>query len=443
MRQVRHFIDSEYIESASGAVFDKVAPATGAVVARVHEAGRDEVDRAVSSARRALKGEWGRLGLEQRCERLYRVADGITARFDEFLAAECEDTGKPYSLARHIDIPRGAANFKIFADTVRNVASKSFEMATPDGAGALNYAVHVPKGVIAVVCPWNLPLLLMTWKVGPALACGNTVVVKPSEETPSTAALLGEVMNEAGIPPGVYNVVHGFGPDSAGAFLTEHPGVDAITFTGETGTGEAIMRAASTGVRDVSFELGGKNPGIVFADCDLDKAVEGTLRSVFANCGQVCLGTERLFVERPLFDEFLERMRAGAGALKMGRPEDETTNLGPLVSETHRSKVRSYYELAASEGAQVVIGGGVPDMPEELSGGSWIEPTIWTGLGDNARLVTEEIFGPCCHIAPSTTKRRSLRGPTTRSTGWPPRSGPRTSRGLIVSRAACRPVSPG
>ncbi len=400
MRQVRHFIDSEYIESASGAVFDKVAPATGAVVARVHEAGRDEVDRAVSSARRALKGEWGRLGLEQRCERLYRVADGITARFDEFLAAECEDTGKPYSLARHIDIPRGAANFKIFADTVRNVASKSFEMATPDGAGALNYAVHVPKGVIAVVCPWNLPLLLMTWKVGPALACGNTVVVKPSEETPSTAALLGEVMNEAGIPPGVYNVVHGFGPDSAGAFLTEHPGVDAITFTGETGTGEAIMRAASTGVRDVSFELGGKNPGIVFADCDLDKAVEGTLRSVFANCGQVCLGTERLFVERPLFDEFLERMRAGAGALKMGRPEDETTNLGPLVSETHRSKVRSYYELAASEGAQVVIGGGVPDMPEELSGGSWIEPTIWTGLGDNARLVTEEIFGPCCHIAP-------------------------------------------
>ncbi len=400
MRQVRHFIDSEYIESASGATFDKVAPATGAVVARVHEAGRDEVDRAVSSARRALKGEWGRLSLEQRCERLYRVADGITARFDEFLAAECEDTGKPYSLARHIDIPRGAANFKIFADTVRNVASKSFEMATPDGAGALNYAVHVPKGVIAVVCPWNLPLLLMTWKVGPALACGNTVVVKPSEETPSTAALLGEVMNEAGIPPGVYNVVHGFGPDSAGAFLTEHPGVDAITFTGETGTGEAIMRAASTGVRDVSFELGGKNPGIVFADCDLDKAVEGTLRSVFANCGQVCLGTERVFVERPLFDEFLERMRAGAGALKMGRPEDETTNLGPLVSETHRSKVRSYYELAASEGAQVVIGGGVPDMPEELSGGSWIEPTIWTGLGDDARLVTEEIFGPCCHIAP-------------------------------------------
>jgi aminomuconate-semialdehyde/2-hydroxymuconate-6-semialdehyde dehydrogenase len=400
MRQVRHFIDAEYVDSASGTTFDKVAPATGAVVAHVHEAGRDEVDRAVRSARRALGGEWGQLSLEQRCECLYRVAHGINARFDEFLAAECEDTGKPYSLARHIDIPRGAANFKIFADTVRTVASKSFEMATPDGAGALNYAVHVPKGVIAVVCPWNLPLLLMTWKVGPALACGNTVVVKPSEETPSTATLLGEVMNEAGVPPGVYNVVHGFGPDSAGAFLTEHPDVDAITFTGETGTGEAIMRAASTGVRDVSFELGGKNPGIVFADCDLDKAIEGTLRSVFANCGQVCLGTERVLVQRALFEEFVERLRAGAVDLKMGRPEDETTNLGPLVSETHRNKVRSYYELAVSEGATVVAGGGVPDMSDELSGGSWIEPTIWTGLPDDARVVTEEIFGPCCHVAP-------------------------------------------
>ena len=400
MKQFQHFINGAYCDSVSGRTFDKVAPATGAVVARVHEAGRDEVDRAVSSARRALKGEWGRLGLEQRCERLYRVADGITARFDEFLAAECEDTGKPYSLARHIDIPRGAANFKIFADTVRNVASKSFEMATPDGAGALNYAVHVPKGVIAVVCPWNLPLLLMTWKVGPALACGNTVVVKPSEETPSTARCLGEVMNEAGIPAGVYNVVHGFGPDSAGAFLTEHPGVDAITFTGETGTGEAIMRAAATGVRDVSFELGGKNPGIVFADCDLDKAVEGTLRSVFANCGQVCLGTERLYRATA----HVRRVR-GADASRCRRPEDGPpggSDDQPRPAGQRDPPEQGAVLLRAGRvgGSPVVIGGGVPDMPEELSGGSWIEPTIWTGLGDDARVVTEEIFGPCCHIAP-------------------------------------------
>ena len=400
MKQIRQFIGSAYADSGSGKTFDQVAPATGQVVGQVHEASREDVDRAVQAARDALSGPWGRFSLEDRCQLLYRVADGINARFDEFLAAESEDTGKPYSLARHIDIPRGAANFKVFADTVRNVANKSFEMATPDGAGALNYSIHVPKGVIAVVCPWNLPLLLMTWKVGPALACGNTVVVKPSEETPATAALLGEVMNEAGVPAGVYNVVHGFGPDSAGAFLTEHPGVDAITFTGETGTGEAIMRAAASGVRDVSFELGGKNPGIVFSDCDLDKAVEGTLRSVFANCGQVCLGTERVFVQRPLFDEFVERLKAGAEALKMGHPTDEATQLGPLVSEIHRSKVRSYYDLAAEEGATVVTGGGVPDMPGELAGGSWVQPTIWTGLDDNARVVREEIFGPCCHVAP-------------------------------------------
>ena len=400
MRDVLHFIDGAYHGSVSGRFFEKVSPATGRLVARVHEAGQAEVDRAVRAARAALTGEWSRVTVEERCQLLYKVADGINARFDEFLAAECEDTGKPYALARHIDIPRGAANFRVFADTVRNVANKSFEMATPDGAGALNYSIHVPKGVIGVICPWNLPLLLMTWKVGPALACGNTVVVKPSEETPSTAALLGEVMNEAGIPHGVYNVVHGFGPDSAGALVAGHPGVDAITFTGETRTGEAIMRAAATGLRDVSFELGGKNAGIVFADANLDKAIEGTLRSVFANCGQVCLGTERLFVQRKIFDEFVARLAAGAAALRMGRPDDEATNLGPLVSETHRKKVLGYYDLAVKEGATVVAGGGIPDMPDDLAAGSWVEPTIWTGLGDGARVVREEIFGPCCHVAP-------------------------------------------
>jgi aminomuconate-semialdehyde/2-hydroxymuconate-6-semialdehyde dehydrogenase len=400
MRDILHFIDGTFQESASGRAFEKASPVTGRVFANVQEAGRADVEGAVQAARAALKGEWGRLTVEQRCELLYRLADGISARFDDFLAAECEDTGKPYSLARHIDIPRGAANFKIFADAVRQVPNKSFETATPDGAGALNYCVRMPKGVVGVVCPWNLPLLLMTWKVAPALACGNTVVVKPSEETPSTAALLGEVMNEVGVPPGVYNVVHGFGPDSAGAFLTGHPGVDAITFTGETGTGEAIMRAAANGVRDVSFELGGKNAGIVFGDADLDKAVEGTLRSAFANCGQVCLGTERLFVQRRVFDQFVARLAAGAAALRMGRPDDETTNLGPLVSQTHRKKVVAYYALAVEEGATVVTGGGIPEMPNDLAAGAWVQPTVWIGLGDDARVVREEIFGPCCHIAP-------------------------------------------
>jgi aminomuconate-semialdehyde/2-hydroxymuconate-6-semialdehyde dehydrogenase len=400
MKQFQHFIDGDYRESASGRTFDNIAPATGQLIGAVHEAGQEEIDAAVAAARDALHGEWGGLSLERRCDLLYSVADGINNRFNEFLEAECADTGKPFSQARDIDIPRGAANFRIFADTMRNSASRSFQTTTPDGAGAINYAIHVPKGVIAVVCPWNLPLLLMTWKVGPALACGNTVVVKPSEETPATATLLGEVMNEAGIPSGVYNVVHGFGPNSAGAFLTAHEGVDAITFTGETGTGEAIMRAAARGVRDVSFELGGKNPGIVFADCDMDKAVEGSMRSVFANCGQVCLGTERMYVERPIFNEFVARLKCGAEALRLGWPQDPDTNMGPLVSETHRQKVLSYYQLAVDEGATVVTGGGVPDMPEELSGGSWVQPTIWTGLGEDSRVLREEIFGPCCHVQP-------------------------------------------
>jgi aminomuconate-semialdehyde/2-hydroxymuconate-6-semialdehyde dehydrogenase len=328
------------------------------------------------------------------------VAARINERFEEFLAAECLDTGKPRSMASHIDIPRGAANFTAFSETLVNHPTECFKLDTPDGGGSLNYGHRTPKGVVAVISPWNLPLLLMTFKVGPALACGNTVVVKPSEETPATATLLGEVMNECGVPPGVYNVVHGFGPNSAGEFLTTHPLIDAITFTGETRTGEEIMRAASVGLRNISMECGGKNPALVFADCDLDKAIEGTMRSAFVNCGQVCLGTERVYVERPIFDEFVARLKAGVETLKLGRPEDEEANFGPLISLEHRDKVLSYYKLAEEEGATVIIGGGVPDMGSKLNAGAWVEPTIWTGLDDNARVVREEIFGPCCHIRP-------------------------------------------
>ena len=396
----RHFIDGAFTAGSTNRSFENFTPVDGASLGLVPEAGEAEVDAAVGAAKAALSDLWGAMAVAERAELLHKVADGITARFDEFLAAEISDTGKPKSLAAHIDIPRGAANFKVFADLVKNVGSEHFSMPTPDGTGAVNYALRVPKGVIAVISPWNLPLLLMTWKVGPALACGNCVVVKPSEEAPLTATLLGEVMNEAGVPKGVYNVVHGFGPDSAGELLTCHPDVDAITFTGETATGEAIMAAAARGVRDVSFELGGKNPALVFADCDMDKVIEGTLRSVFANCGQVCLSTERLYVERPVFDEFTARLKAGAEALTPGVPEDPDTKLGPLISAEHRAKVMSYYARAKEEGAEIVTGGGVPDMPEALSGGCWIEPTIWTGLSDDAAVNREEIFGPCCHIRP-------------------------------------------
>jgi aminomuconate-semialdehyde/2-hydroxymuconate-6-semialdehyde dehydrogenase len=408
-RDAAHFIDGQFTQGSTGKSWENRSPLDNSLIGRVPEGGNAEIDAAVRAAHAALDGPWGRMTVTQRTDLLAAVADEINNRFDEFLAAECLDTGKPYGLASHIDIPRGAANFKMFADTVKNVSTETFILDTPDGKSAVNYGLRRPKGVIAVISPWNLPLLLMTWKVGPALACGNTVVVKPSEETPLTATLLGEVMNKVGIPKGVYNVVHGFGPESAGEYLTQHPLVNGVTFTGETRTGEAIMRQAALGVRQVSFELGGKNPAIVFADCDLDKAIEGTLRSAFVNCGQVCLGTERIYVERPIFDAFVARLKAGAEALKPGRPEDSATNLGPLVSQEHRDKVLSYYKLALEEGATLVTGGGVPEMPGELSQGAWIQPTIWTGLKDDARVVNEEVFGPCCHIRPFDTEEEAVR----------------------------------
>lgn len=397
--RLSHFIDGRFVPAGRSS-FENRHPATGELINLVPEADSAAIDDAVKAARRALKGPWGKMSEQQRSAILRKVADGIMARFDDFLAAEVLDTGKPKSLASHIDIPRGAANFNVFADQVLTLSTETFRMATPDGAGALNYAIRGPRGVIAVVCPWNLPLLLMTWKVAPALACGNAVVVKPSEETPTTATLLGEIMNEAGVPPGVYNVVHGFGEDSAGEYLTSHPLVDGITFTGETRTGEAIMRAASKGVRPVSLELGGKNASLVFADCDMDKAIEGVTRAVFANCGQVCLGTERVYVERPIFAEFTQRLKQAAEKLKPGNPFEASTTLGPLISQAHRDKVLSYYAKAKAEGAEIVTGGGIPELAAPYSAGSFVEPTIWTGLAEDSAVMREEIFGPCCNIVP-------------------------------------------
>ena len=385
-----NFIGGEFIHASSGKTYENRSPVDGSLVSMVSEAGSAEVDAAVAAARAALKGPWGKMPLAERTKVLYAVAAEIKRRFNEFLEAEVADTGKPVSLASHIDIPRGAANFEIFADVVKNVPGEFFEMPTPDGTGAINYSLRVPKGVVGVICPWNLPLLLMTWKVGPALACGNTVVVKPSEETPSTATLLGEVMNAVGVPSGVYNVIHGFGPGSAGELLTQHPGVDAITFTGETRTGEAIMRAAASGVRAVSFELGGKNAGVVFADCDFDAAIDGIGRAAFANCGQVCLGTERVYVERPIFEKFAQGLKGYAEKLRRGRPHEKTTNMGPLISKEHQRKVLAYYEQAKAEGGQVLTGGGIPDMPGDLANGAWIEPTIWTGLPENSPVMRRD-----------------------------------------------------
>jgi len=396
--QVLNFIDGEY--RPSNRTFENRSPVTGKLVSQVHEASAADVDAAVKAARAALKGPWGKMSPNDRGEILRAVAAGITKRFEDFLEAEIADTGKPHSVASHLDIPRGGANFSIFVEIAKNAATESFQTQLPGGRTAINYAIRAPRGVVAVVCPWNLPFLLMTWKVAPALACGNAVVVKPSEETPTTAALLGEVMNAAGVPKGVYNVVHGFGPGSAGELLTRHPGVDAITFTGETATGAAIMKAAADGIRPVSFELGGKNPALVFADCDFERAVNETARSVFDNAGQICLQTERVYVEAPIFERFVEALKEKAEALRPGEPHAKTTTIGPVISLGHREKILSFYRKAAAEGARVVTGGGAFEMEGELEGGAWVRPTIWTGLPESSEVVREEIFGPCCHIAP-------------------------------------------
>jgi aminomuconate-semialdehyde/2-hydroxymuconate-6-semialdehyde dehydrogenase len=388
--------------------FEDVNPADGTVIARVLEAGQAIVDAAISAARRALRGEWARAGVRQRAALLYKIADGIEARFDQFVQAESADTGKPIALASRLDVPRAAANFRVFADLIKTAPLEAFETETPDGKLALNYAVRKPVGVVGVITPWNLPLLLLTWKVAPALACGNAVVVKPSEETPASATLLAEVMRDAGVPNGVFNLVHGFGEGSTGEYLASHSDINAVTFTGESRTGTAIMKACASGVKPVSFELGGKNPAIVFADCERDETIQQMSDAVFLNTGQVCLCAERVYVERPIFDWFVSAMKQKAESLQIGWPADPATDLGPLISAAHREKVLSYFHKARDLGANIVTGGGVPAFGDARDNGYYVQPTIWTGLPESSCCVKEEIFGPVCHIAPFDSEEEAI-----------------------------------
>ncbi|WP_101760041.1 2-hydroxymuconic semialdehyde dehydrogenase [Oceanicoccus sp. KOV_DT_Chl] len=403
---LRNYVNGQFVES--GKCFDNINPVDGSLINQVSEASREMVDQAVMAAQAALAGEWAALSDNQRSALMHKVADGIEARFDEFVAAEMADTGKSLWQASNIDIPRGAANFRVFADLAKTRSSECFHTETADGQQALNYAVNKPLGVVAVIAPWNLPMLLLTWKLAPAMAVGNAVIAKPSEDTPATATLLAEVMHDAGVPAGAFNLVHGFGPDSAGEFLSQHKDIDAVTFTGESKTGSAIMKAAADNVKALSFELGGKNAAIIFDDADFDAAVEGTAKSVFTNGGQVCLCTERVYVQRPVFEKFVQALKQKAQALNIGWPQDPDTDMGPLISRAHQQKVLSYYQLAKDEGAKVVTGGGIPQFGDERDNGAFVEPTIFTGLAETARSVKEEVFGPVCHIAPFDTEEQAI-----------------------------------
>ena len=395
MRELLNFIDGSFCEPASSRHFDNVDPAVGRPYSTVPQSDERDVARAVDSASRAFAA-WSTTPATERSRLLLAIADRIEADLEAFAHAECVDTGKPLSLVRSVDIPRAVANLRFFATAILHFSSESH--ATDHQA--INYTLRRPRGVAGLISPWNLPLYLLTWKIAPALASGNTVVAKPSELTPMTAGLLAGLAAECGLPRGVLNIVHGRG-DQAGAALTRHPGVGTISFTGGTRTGAQIARVTGPQFKKVALELGGKNPNIVFADADMDEAIPTSLRSSFANQGQICLCGSRIFVERSCYDEFVERFVESTRRLLVGDPLEESTDQGALVSAAHREKVASYIALAAEEGGRLLCGGGPPDtLPPRCKDGFFIVPTVITDLPVDCRVNREEIFGPLVTVTP-------------------------------------------
>ncbi|HKO56167.1 MAG TPA: aldehyde dehydrogenase [Thermoanaerobaculia bacterium] len=389
MQRLANFIGGRFVPPASGSYLDDVAPACGSVIAEIPDSDERDVNAAVDAARAAFPA-WSRTPVEQRSRLLLKLADLIEQNLEELAQLESRDNGKAITLARRLDIPRAVLNFRFFATAVLHQASE----AHVTDAAALNYTLRQPLGVAGLISPWNLPLYLLSWKIAPAVASGNTCVAKPSELTPLTANRLAELSLEAGIPPGVINIVHGLG-GKAGAALTKHPDVPLISFTGGTVTGAAVAASAAPLFKKLSLELGGKNPNLIFADADLDEAVATSIRSSFWNQGEICLCGSRIFVERPAYDAFLERFTAATRRLRIGDPADETTDIGALISAAHLQKVLGYIELAQQEGGTIVTGGRRVDRP-----GFFVEPTIITGLGCDCRVLQEEIFGPVVTITP-------------------------------------------
>ena len=392
-----HVIDGREVESLDGATMSTVDPYTREPWAQAALGSAADADRAVAAARAAFdSGPWPRMGLAQRQQLIHRLADLMEQHVSELAMADTRDMGKPIDDATGNDVPRSALNFRFFADHARMATAD----VLPSDTGHHVYTRYEPAGVVAAIAPWNFPLMLETWKVAPALAWGNTVVLKPAEDTPGSATVLGRLAIEAGIPPGVLNVVHGYGPDSAGQALTEHPGVDRITFTGDSGTGRIIGAAAARQLTPVSLELGGKGANLVYADADLDNAVSWSVRAIFHNAGQVCLAGSRLYIERPVYEEFLARFAAAAEAMRSGDPKQPGTQLGPLASAEHYAKVTGYIAAAHADGAKLLTGG-----PGD---GLFVRPTIITGAAQDSAVCREEIFGPVVVVQPFDTEQDSV-----------------------------------
>jgi len=384
-----HVIDGQEVESLDGRRMDTVDPYLREPWAQAAVGGTEDADRAVAAARRAFDtGPWPRLGYAERQRLLHALADLMEQHAAELGMADTRDMGKPIDDARGNDVPRSAWNFRFFADHARLAPAD----ALPADTGHHIYTRFEPAGVVAAIAPWNFPLMLETWKVAPALAWGNTVILKPAEDTPASATLLARLALEAGLPPGVLNVLHGYGPQSAGQALTEHPGVDRITFTGESGTGRIIAGAAAANLTPVSLELGGKGANVVFADADLDNAVSWSIRAIFSNAGQVCLAGSRLFVQRPVYEEFLARFVAVAESLRLGDPKASGTQLGPLASAEHHAKVTGYLDTVEADGGKIVTGG--------VADGWFVRPTVIVEAPPAARVCREEIFGPVVVVQP-------------------------------------------
>ncbi|QRP64970.1 aldehyde dehydrogenase [Rhodanobacter sp. FDAARGOS 1247] len=383
-------------------------PATGAVFMQCPDSDASDVAAAVEAAGRAAPA-WANTPIDQRAHHLQRLADLIEARLEEFAALESRDSGKPLSLARRLDIPRAVSNLRYFAAAIISWGSESHAMETgAPGSGAINYTLRQPLGVVGCISPWNLPLYLFTWKIAPALAAGNTVVAKPSEVTPCTAALLGELSIEAGFPAGVLNIVHGSGP-GVGQAIVEHPAVKAVSFTGSTVTGARIAGVAAAHFKKLSLEMGGKNPAIVFADADLSDAnLDTIVRSGFANQGEICLCGSRLLVQKSIYDVFRQRYLARVQALRVGDPDAADSDLGAMVSQAHYDKVLGCIEQARHEGGQVLCGGGALTLPGRCADGWFIAPTVIEGLPSAAQTNQQEIFGPVVCLIPFEDEAEAL-----------------------------------
>jgi aminomuconate-semialdehyde/2-hydroxymuconate-6-semialdehyde dehydrogenase len=398
MEKILNYINGELVPPTNGTYLDNYNPSNGEAYSLIPDSEKLDINNAVAAAKQAFK-TWSKTPKQERSDILMKLADSIDKHSEELIKAESKDNGKPEILAAHVDIPRASSNIRFFAGAILHDSSEMHEM---DGM-AINYTLRQPLGVAACISPWNLPLYLLTWKIAPALATGNTVVAKPSEVTPMTAYLLSKICIEAGFPKGVLNIVHGLG-SKVGDPLTIHPDVPIVSFTGGTLTGKHIATVTAPMFKKLSLEMGGKNPNIVFADADFDKAVSMAARAAFTNQGQICLCGSRLFVQEEIYDKFRDALVAKTAKLKVGDPKDPNSNLGAVVSKDHMEKILSKIDLAKQLGGKILIGGEREILDGELKEGYYIQPTIIDGLSSDCDINQEEIFGPVVSLIPFKTE---------------------------------------